>query len=109
MASSSLSRFGRLNLNLGSEGANWTSLTLLFRQIIGFFLPFSHLDTGFHSLKESRSQEEMSLELEKELTHAIYQTLQTVVGPDASLIEQAQKQLKVLQVREGRRPPWTHT
>lgn len=43
----------------------------------------------------------MSLEIEKELTHAIYQTLQTVVGPDASLIEQAQKQLKVLQIRQG--------
>ena len=43
----------------------------------------------------------MSFEIDKELTHAIYQTLQTVVGPDASLIEQAQKQLKVLQIRQG--------
>ena len=40
-------------------------------------------------------------DFDKEFWHIIYQTLQAVLSPDAALIEQAQQQLKVLQVRPG--------
>lgn len=41
------------------------------------------------------------LVIDKELSHVILQTLQAVLSPDKALIDQAQQQLKVLQVRQG--------
>lgn len=40
-------------------------------------------------------------EIDKELSHVILQTLKLVLSPDKTLIDEAQMQLKVLQVRQG--------
>lgn len=40
-------------------------------------------------------------EVDQELASAILQTLSGVLSPDKTLIDQAQQQLKVLQVRNG--------
>ena len=38
---------------------------------------------------------------DQELSNAIFQTLQQALSPDKLLIDQAQQQLKVLQIRPG--------
>lgn len=43
----------------------------------------------------------MHSEIDKELSNVIYQTLQQALSPDKALIDQAQQQLKVLQIRQG--------
>ena len=40
-------------------------------------------------------------EIDKELSLVILQTLKAVLSPDKALIEEAQMQLNVLQVRQG--------
>jgi hypothetical protein len=42
-------------------------------------------------------------QIDKELTHVMVQTLQAALSADKTLIDQAQQQLKVLQVRHGKR------
>ena len=41
------------------------------------------------------------MELDKEFAHAVFQTLHQALSPDKALIDQAQQQLKVLQIRNG--------
>ena len=43
----------------------------------------------------------MSDDIDKEFSHVIIETLKAVLSPDKVLIDQAQLQLKVLQVRQG--------
>ena len=43
----------------------------------------------------------MSDDIDKEFTHVIVETLKAVLSPEKALIDQAQVQLKVLQVRQG--------
>ena len=43
----------------------------------------------------------MNVALDNELTHVIFQTLQSCLSPDKTLIDLAQQQLTVLQVRPG--------
>lgn len=43
----------------------------------------------------------MNAEIDKELSHVIFETLQQALSPDKALIDQAQQQLKVLQIRQG--------
>ncbi len=43
----------------------------------------------------------MNSEIDKEFSHVITETLKAVLSPDKALIDQAQMQLKVLQVRQG--------
>ena len=40
--------------------------------------------------------------IDKELTHVIFQTLQSCLSPDKAVIDMAQQQLTVLQARPGR-------
>lgn len=41
------------------------------------------------------------LNIDKDYSLIIHQTLQAILSPDKTLIDQAQQQLKVLQVRQG--------
>lgn len=41
------------------------------------------------------------INIDKDYSLIIHQTLQAILSPDKSLIDQAQQQLKVLQVRQG--------
>jgi hypothetical protein len=43
----------------------------------------------------------MISDIDKEFAHVITETLKAVLSPDKALIDQAQMQLKVLQVRQG--------
>ncbi len=43
----------------------------------------------------------MNIDLDKQFTHVILQTLQSCLSPDKNLIDLAQQQLDVLQVRPG--------
>ena len=43
----------------------------------------------------------MTNEIDQELLHVMIETLQAALSSDKNLIDQAQQQLKVLQVRQG--------
>jgi hypothetical protein len=43
----------------------------------------------------------MANDINKELLHVMIETLQAALSPDKNLIDQAQQQLKLLQVRPG--------
>jgi hypothetical protein len=43
----------------------------------------------------------MNFEIDKELYHVIVQTLSSCLSPDKAVIDQAQQQLFVLQIRPG--------
>ena len=43
----------------------------------------------------------MITEIDKELSHVILQTLNAALSPDKTLIDQAQQQLNILQIRQG--------
>jgi hypothetical protein len=43
----------------------------------------------------------MATDINKELLHVMVETLQAALSPDKNLIDQAQHQLKVLQVSQG--------
>ena len=43
----------------------------------------------------------MNSKVDKEFAHVIFQTLQLCLSPDKALIESAEQQLIVLQVRQG--------
>ena len=43
----------------------------------------------------------MNVALDNELTHVIFQTLQSCLSPDKTLIDLAQQKLTLLQVRPG--------
>ncbi len=45
------------------------------------------------------------INIDKDLSLIIHQTLQAVLSPDKTLIDQAQQQLKVLEVRQGKLKP----
>ncbi len=49
----------------------------------------------------------MNTDLDKELLHVIISTLKSCLSPDKALIDQAQQQLLVLQVRQGKKFPLT--
>lgn len=46
----------------------------------------------------------MNAEIEKELAHVIFQTLNQALSSDKTLIDKAQQQLSVLQIRKGIKP-----
>lgn len=43
----------------------------------------------------------MNTEIDKEFAHVIFQTLNQALSSDKTLIDQAQQQLNVLQIRKG--------
>lgn len=43
----------------------------------------------------------MNLEIDKQLAHVILQTLQSCLSPNKELIDKAQQQLTVIQVKTG--------
>ena len=43
----------------------------------------------------------MNIEIDRELYQVIAQTLQSCLSPDKAIIDQAQQQLFVLQIRQG--------